>query len=171
MKLLALASVLALAACGGSSTPAPADPGNTGEEPGDEAGGREMAPGTTGLPGLSWGASADDVLAYQPRATPDDTGLTYLGMHAGLQAIEHFEIGADGLTLVAIEYVNGYNSMGDCLEAWATMRTELDGKFGESLAENGAAYWDLPAASVTLSCNPNENESAYMSQTHAQRTE
>jgi hypothetical protein len=159
----AATAALALAACGSEQKPAPVDPGGPSGGGGGE---RVMAPGTSGLPGLDWGASADEVLALYPRGTAVDTGVEYLGTVEGHLAIERFTIGADGLERVDIEWTEGLISMEDCLKVWAELRTELDGSLGASQSDNGAAYWDLPAASVTLACNPNDSEAGVLSQTH-----
>jgi len=163
-------AALALAACGGDKQPAPVDPGDpTDEASGGGGGGRLMAPGTSGLPGLDWGASTDEVLALYPQGTADDAGVEHLGTVEGHVAIERFTIGADGLSQVDIEWTEGFASMDVCLQTWVELRTELDGRLGDSQAENGAAFWELPAASVTLACNPNDSDAGVLSQTYAMR--
>ena len=61
------------AACGGSSKPAPTGPTPPGE-------GTATAIGTTGLAGLDWGATADAVVALDPRGTASEAGITAVGM-------------------------------------------------------------------------------------------
>jgi hypothetical protein len=165
-----LIAALGLAACGGSDKPAPQGPvESTGGDTGAGDGARVMAPGTSGLPGLDWGASADAVLALYPRGQAADGGIEYLGTFEKHQAILHFAIGADGLSRVDIEWTDGFLSMEDCGETWKTLRAELDGRLGASQGENLAAYWELATADVTLSCNPNDSGAGVLSQTYSPR--
>jgi len=172
-SIVTVGLAVGLAACGGSSKPAASGPSGSGGDSADDGvgGGRVMAPGTSGLPGLDWGATADAVMALYPRGTANEAGVVAIGMTDGHQSLTQFSIGATGLTQVDIEWVEGYISMEECLKGWAEVRTKVDERLGASTSDNGAAYWELPAASVTLACNPNDidNGSAVLSQTFAQR--
>ncbi len=153
-----------LAACGGSDAPAPANPS-------DPAGGgqTELALGTSGLPGLDWGAGTDAIMTAYPRATPTEGGLWAVGMTHRHQSITKFTIGASGLEHVDIEWIEGHGSMEACAGGWSEVRAAIDARLGPSTSDNLAAYWELAAASVTLACSPSENDRAVLSQTFAPR--
>lgn len=151
---LALALSLAGGACGGKAQPT--TPSNTASGSGAASGG-DAARGTTGVPGLDWGASADQVRAVQPRATADKAGLVYLGTVEKRQAIVHYTIEQAGLQKIEVEFTDGYPTMEVCSEHWKELRTAFDGRFGASQADNLAAYWTTPTASITLTCGPNES--------------
>jgi hypothetical protein len=165
ISILTVSGALGLAGCGGSSQPAATVP----SEPAPADDGKVMAPGTSGLAGLDWGASAEAVLALYPRGTADEVGVVSLGAVEGRQAITRFSIGADGLSQVDVEWTDGFVSMEDCATTWSQLRAELDGRFGPSQADNLAAYWELTDASVTLACNPNDSDAGVLSQSYAQR--
>lgn len=160
---LVYAGVTLGAACGGSNKPATTGPDRTGDV------GTEPALGTTGVPGLDWGASADAVRAAFPQSTPTDGGLWSMGTTDGHQSLTTFKIGAAGLEQVDIEWVEGYVSMDDCGKGWAEVRTKVDGRLGPSTQDNLAAYWNTASASVTLSCSPNDSGAGVLSQNFSPR--
>jgi len=163
VRTLCLSSALAFtfACCGGSSKPIT----NSGSSEPTKA--TAPALGTSGVAGLDWGANATAVLAVYPRATPTDGGLSFNGMAEGRLAITKFTIGAGGLGAVDVEWTDGFVSMEDCATGWKTMRTQLDGRFGASSADNLAAYWKTGSASITLACNPNESNAGVLSLIYA----
>jgi hypothetical protein len=168
LSILAVGAALAVAACGGSNPPTPAGPSKpTTTGPIEPAEGKLTAHGTSGLAGLDWGASADAVRALYPRATAGDGGLWYVGGVEGHQAVTKFSIGANGLSQVITEWTDGFISMDDCASTWHKLRASLDGRLGPSTADNLAAYWTTPSASITLACNPNDSNAGVLSVTYA----
>lgn len=166
MRLPTSILLISLAACGGSAKPAATGPANTGDGTTD---GTASAAGSTGLPGLDWGASAEAVLAADPRATasPDGATVTAVAPVDGKSAITVYTIGADGLNMVSTEWTDGFVSMDDCAGGWKDQRTTLDARLGSSQSDNLAAYWETPTASVTLACNPNDSGAGVLSLTYA----
>jgi hypothetical protein len=155
-------SLVSLVGCGGSTKPIA---NSTSSTPPTKA--TATTQGTSGIPGLDWGANAEAVLAVFPRATPTDGGLWYPGTAEGHNAITKFLIGANGLDGINIEWTDGFISMADCATGWKPLRTSLDGRFGASTADNLAAYWDTATASITLACNPNDSNAGVLSLTYA----
>lgn len=169
MRLPTSVLLISLAACGGASKPAatgPANAGGGGVGDGDAA---APAAGTTGLPGLDWGASAEAVLAANPRATASPNGATVTAVAPvdGKNAITVYEIGGTGLAMISIEWTDGFVSMDDCAGGWKDARAALDGRLGSSQSDNLAAYWETATASVTLACNPNDSGAGVLSLTYA----
>lgn len=156
-SVLLVATSLLAVACGGKSHPAAAPPAGGG------GGGDAPAVGTSGAPGLDWGATSDAVLAVQPRATTDDAGLVYLGTVEKRQAIVHYVIPAAGLQEINIEFTDGFATMEACGEDWKALRATLDGRLGPSQSDNLAAYWNTPTAAITLACNPNDSGAGVLS--------
>ncbi|MBL8627776.1 MAG: hypothetical protein JNK64_41210 [Myxococcales bacterium] len=168
MRLPTSVLLISLAACGGSSKPAATGPANTGDGAAD---GAAPAAGSTGLPGLDWGASTEAVLATNPRATASADGATVSAVAPvdGKNAITVYEIGASGLAMISIEWTDGFVSMDDCSGGWKDKRATLDARLGSSQSDNLAAYWETPTASVTLACNPNDSGAGVLSLTYAPR--
>lgn len=164
MRLIPSVFLMSLVACGGASKPATTGPGNGG-------GATDPAPaaGTTGVPGLDWGATAEAVLAANPRATASPNGATISAVAPvdGKNAITVYEIGASGLAMISIEWTDGFVSMDDCSGGWNDQRATLDARLGPSQSDNLAAYWETPTASVTLACNPNDSGAGVLSLTYA----
>lgn len=169
MRLLSSVLLISLAACGGSSKPAATGPANAGGD-GDTA--AAPATGTTGVPGLDWGATADAVLAANPRATASPNGATVTAVAPvdGKNAITVYEISGTGLAMITTEWTDGFVSMDDCAGGWKDARATLDARLGSSQSDNLAAYWETPTASVTLACNPNDSGAGVLSLTYAPKT-
>ena len=156
MRTTLLSIAACLAACG-SSTPTTTPPSPS-----------KATSGTSGMPGLDWGASADAVLAASPRATPNkDGGLWATGNVDGINSLTSFMMGAHGLEKIHVEWTEGFISMADCASHWKTLRAKYDGRFGASQTDNLAAYWKTPTASIELACNPNDNGAGVLSMSYA----
>ena len=156
MRTTLLSIAACLAACV-SSTPTTTPPSPS-----------KATSGTSGMPGLDWGASADAVLAASPRATPNkEGGLWATGTTDGITSITAFKMGAHGLEQINVEWTQGFISMEDCGSHWKTLRAKYDGRFGASTADNLAAYWKTPTASITLSCSPNDSGAGVLSLNYA----
>lgn len=166
MRLLTSVLLISLTACGGSNKPADTGPANAGGGDGAAA-----TAGTTGLPGLDWGATADAVLATNPRATasPNGATITALAPVDGKNAITVYELGASGLAMITTEWTDGFVSMDDCAGGWKDQRATLDARLGPSQSDNLAAYWETATASITLACNPNDSGAGVLSVTYAPR--
>jgi hypothetical protein len=152
-SILAVGAALAVSACGGATKPpitGSSEPTEPTEAKVPDA--TAAAHGSTGLPGLDWGASADDVRAVYPGVTPADGGLWNAGAVEYKQAVTKFDIGANGLERINTEWTDGFISMEDCATGWKPLRATLDARFGASQADNLAAYWKTPTASITLAC-------------------
>ena len=128
MRLPTSVLLISLAACGGSSKPAATGPANAGGD-GDTA--AAPAVGTTGLPGLDWGASAEAVLAANPRATASPNGATVTAVAPvdGKNAITVYELSATGLAMITTEWTDGFVSMDDCAGGWKDARAALDARY------------------------------------------
>lgn len=164
-----LAACAALAACGGSQAPVAPGGGDT-DPPSGGGGGRVMVPGTTGLPGLDFGADVKAIEALYADVTPVDVGLAYTGTVEGLPATITFTVGSSGLTEVAITWSDTFPSMGACGLNLDDIRTAVDARLGPSSEENMAAFWETPTATVTLSCGMGDGEESTLAQTYAPRT-
>lgn len=160
-------SILA-AACGGASTPAATSPGNA---TGATAATATPPLGTTGLPGLDWGATTAAVMARYPGAIASDDGVTARGAVDGRPATTVFAIGEAGLEHVKTVWTAGYPSMGACADDWEARRVELEARLGEGSAENLAAFWDTATATITLFCDPGEGDAAVLAITYNPRLE
>ena len=160
-----------VAACGGAGKPPATGPGNaTGATDATDAT-NAPAPGTSGLPGLDWGATAAAVQARYPGASASPDGVTARGAVDGRPATTVFEIGEAGLAHIKTVWDDGYPSMEACTADWDARRAELDARLGESSAENLAAFWDTPTATVTLFCDPSESGAAELAITYNPRLE
>ena len=147
-------TVVAIAACGGKaattpSTPAPA-PAPT-------------APGTSGFPGLDWGATVPAVQAIYPSATGDE-GLSFKTTLGGEPASVSLVFFEGELERIAVEFDRGFDSMGECSKTFASVRAAL--ALGESSEENLAAHWIADSYSAILSCNIADGEAASMSMSY-----
>jgi hypothetical protein len=147
-------ALLFVAACGGSSS-APANPANTGEPVADQ---KTRGPsGTTEMSNLSWGATADAILAEYPQATKNDEGgLWFAGSAENKPAVTVFNLDDEGLQSIRIQFTDTFPSMTECMTVWTTLRTDFDGRYGASQSDNGAAYWSTGQAEVEVDCNPND---------------
>ncbi len=153
-------ALLLTAACGGAS-PATQGPSSTGEPVPDQ---KTRGPsGSTEMSHLSWGATADAVLAEYPQATKNDEGgLWVAGSAENKPAVTVFNLDAQGLQSIRVQFTDTFPSMPECLAAWTTLRTDFDGRYGASQSDNGAAYWSTGQANVELACNPNDGDAAEM---------
>lgn len=165
MRLIPSVFLMSLVACGGASKPATTGPGNGGGATDTAA-----AAGTTGLPGLDWGATAEAVLAANPRGAASPEGVTAVAPVDGKNALTVYEIGASGLTMVTTEWTDGFISMDDCAGGWKDERATLDARLGPSQADNLAAYWETATASITLACSPNDSGAGVLSLIYAPKT-
>ena len=166
MRTLALTLATALLfGCGGKKTPAAkdamtADASNPDGPAPDatDAPGVDAATagdlGTSGYPGLDWGASLDDLKAKFPRAAPGTENLSITGDHAGKPGVTTFE--------------DESPSMEECATVWKEMRATLDGKLGASQSDNLAAYWESPTYNITLSCDPGDEDAGMLSMSYSQ---
>ncbi len=163
--------------CGGKSAKAGKDAMNSdattatdgaaADAPGvDAASNGEL--GTSGYPGLDWGASMDAVKAKFPKAAPGPDTLSIPGNHAGLAGVTTFEFKDGKLFRISVSFDKEYPSMDDCLKDWADMRTTLEPTLGESSSDNGAAYWNAATYNITASCDPGDGDGGVMSMTYAQ---
>lgn len=119
----------------------------------------ERPPGTSGFPGLDWGANADDVTGVYPGAQPGAPGLTWAGPVLGEPAHVAFTMAGDGLQQVTIAFDAGYASMETCGETLHRLRPQLDARLGAGSEDNLGVFWDTPTASVVLACNPTDDDS------------
>src|SRR5688572_11724671 len=98
-RVVTISWVIALSCssgCGGSSQSAP--PRSAGStDPGLD---RAMAPGTSGLPGLDWGAQSDAIMARYPGAKPGKDGVAFTGLVEGHPATIRFTVRGGGLSHV-----------------------------------------------------------------------
>lgn len=167
----ALTASILLLGCGGKSTKANKDAMATDatnpDGPSADAPGPDAATtgdlGTSGYPGLDWGASMDDVKAKFPKAAPGTDNLSIPGNHAGKPGVTTFEFKDGKLFRISVSFDDEYPSMGDCAPAWNEMRKTLDAKLGESKAENLAAFWDSATYNIILSCDPGDDDKGVLS--------
>lgn len=163
-----LACSILAAACGGARQPAATGPGNA---TGTTDATAPAALGTTGLPGLDWGATAAAVIARYPGATASDDGVTVRGAVDGRPATTVFAIGEAGLEHVKTEWTAGYPSMAACADDWEARRVELAARLGEGSAENLAAFWDTATTTITFFCDPTDSGGGVLAITYAPRLE
>jgi hypothetical protein len=171
---IALTAALLLFGCGGKKGPAPKDAmvtdANNPDGPSADAPGADAATagelGTSGYPGLDWGASLDDVKAKFPKAAPGTDNLSITGNHAGKSGVTTFELKDGKLFRISVSFEEEYPSMGECQPAWAEVRKTLDAKLGESKSENLAAYWDSTTYNIILSCDPGEEDRGMLSMSY-----
>lgn len=157
-----LAVLLSLAACGGGKA-SPAAP--TERPPG-----KEVPPGTSGLPGLDWGAGPDAVRAWFPDAEDSGDTLAWEGDVEGVPARMVFELAGGGLRQVEVYYLRRFDSMEACGDTLHAIRAAFDRRLGEGPEENLAVFWETETTSAVLSCNPDEaGDSATLSQTYQPR--
>jgi hypothetical protein len=173
---IALTLALSLLACGGKANKAgkdamPADATTTDatatDAPGVDAATRGEL-GTSGYPGLDWGASADDLKAKFPKAAPGTDNLSITGNHGGKSGVTTFELKDGKLHRISVSFADEYPSMGECQTVWTEMRKTFDGKLGESKSDNLAAYWDSATYNIVLSCDPGEDDAGVLSMTYSQ---
>jgi hypothetical protein len=149
-----IVSVLVSVASGGcKSTPAPATPATTVVTPVDSP------PGTSGLPGLDWGANVDDITATFTSAKSESPGLTWSGPVIGEPAHVAFAMDGDGLEGVEIAWDADFASMGECGDTLHKVRGRVDAALGPGGEDNLAVFWDTPTASVVMACNPTDDDS------------
>lgn len=152
-------TVIAVAACGGKaastpSTPAPAPaPAPT-------------SLGTTGFPGLDWGATIPAVKAIYPGAT-GDTALSWKTTHGGEPASVHVDFTDGALDRISVSFDADFESMGACSGTFETVRAALAPSLGDSAEENLAAYWDGAGYSAVLSCGITDGDAASMSMSYS----
>ncbi len=149
---LTFAIVLFLVACGPKNRTLP--------EPVDE-----MAPGSTRFVGLDWGMTPEQAQRVYPTlaaaANPEE-GWQARMKHDGRAGllILHFRVEAPpGLSMALFTEEATYPSMAACAEEHKKRRAEMDARIGPSSFENLAAYWETETASLTLACNPRDDES------------
>lgn len=159
---LAVSLAIAGVGCGGSH--ATAAPGPTGP-----ADGKERPAGTTGLPGLDWGAGVDEISALYVDAEPVDVGVQWKGSAEREPATIVFTVDGDGLSQVAIAWDLAFDSMTGCGEALHRIRPAIDRRLGDGAEENLGVFWETPTASVVLSCNPGDDDGASLSQTYSRK--
>jgi hypothetical protein len=176
---IALTLALSLAACGGKSNKAtkdamvadatPTDGASTDAPGADAATKGEL--GTSGYPGLDWGASADDLKAKFPKAAPGTDNLSITGTHGGKSGVTTFELKDGKLHRISVSFLDDYPSMDECADVWKEMRTTFDAKLGESKSDNLGAYWDSTTYSIVLSCDPGDDDGGVLSMTYSQPQE
>ncbi len=172
--LLTLAIAL-LFGCGGKSQPASKDAmtadATNPDGPTTDAAGVDAATagdlGTSGYPGLDWGASMDDLKAKFPRAAPGTDNLSITGNHAGKPGVTTFELRDGKLHRISVTFEDEYPSMEACATVWKEMRATLDGKLGASKSDNLAAYWDAPTYNIILTCDPGDEDAGVLSMAYS----
>jgi hypothetical protein len=171
MRTLATAfsSALLLLACGGGGASAPATTAPTTPTAVDPA--PPAAPGTTGYPGLDWGATEADLKARFPQAAPGLNTLSIPGNHGGLPGVTTFELEDGKLVRISVSFEEEYPGMAECLEVWKTTRASLNETLGSSSADNGAAYWDTESYNITFSCDPGDEDRGVLGMSYAQPQE
>lgn len=180
---IALTLALFMSACGGKSAKASKDamaadatttdgpaPDAPGDAPGADAATKGEL-GTSGYPGLDWGASADDVKAKFPKAAPGTDNVSITGNHGGKSGVTTFEFKDGKLHRISVTFTDDYPSMEECATVWKEMRGTFDGKLGESKSDNLAAYWDGATYNIVLSCDPGDDEGGALSMSYSQPQE
>jgi hypothetical protein len=162
---LAILGAAALAACG--SKAAPTTPGNTGG--GGAPPGEERPAGTTGFPGLDWGASVGDITNLFPGAEPSGGGLAWQGDVERRPARVQFVMEGAGLQQLEIAWVTSFPSMEACGDELHALRGAIDARLGVGAEENLGVYWEPPTASVVLACSPNEDDTAALVQAYSRK--
>ena len=125
--------------------------------PHQAAGPPPTAIGTSGYPGLDWGASVATIRAIYPtiRANPDGN-FALVAPHEGEANVTTFELVAGKLAKISIAFDRTFASMNECATVWKTLRAALDPKLGKSAGENLAAFWESATYVVMLSCDPDD---------------
>ena len=124
--------------------------------------------GTTGYPGLDWGATAATVRAIYPNASATNDGhLALRGTDEGQPNLTTFEFVAGRLGKISIVFDRRFASMKQCGAVWTTLRAAFDPKLGNSAGENLAAFWESATYAVTLSCDLDDAERAGLSMSYA----
>ena len=142
---------LLLAACGPKNRTLP--------EPVDE-----LAPGSTRFVGLDWGMTPEQAQRVYPTLAADanpEMGWQVRMKHDGRAGllILHFRVEPPaGLSMALFTEEATYPDMTACAEEHKQRRAALDAKLGPSSYENLAAYWETETASLTLACNPRDDE-------------
>lgn len=152
-----------LAGCGAGAPRGPV----ASAPPADDA--RLRAPGTSGLPGLDWGATPEAISTVYPGAAESAGELRYTGTLEGAVGTVIFTMRDGGLDQVSIGWEAVYPSMLACADPLHELRARLDERLGASAEENLGVFWDTATASVVLSCNPGEDGRATLSQTYSVR--
>lgn len=171
---LSLGLALSLLACGGKSGKANKDAMTTDatnpDGPSADAPAADAATagdlGTSGYPGLDWGATMDDLKVKFPKGVPGADNLAIPGNHAGKSGVTTFALKDAKLFRISVTFDDDYPSMEECSKAWTEMRRTLDAKLGESKADNLAAYWDSATYNIILSCDPGEEEQGVLSMSY-----
>lgn len=151
-------ALLAVVACGPAAPVAPSSP--------FPAAGRPA--GTTGYPGLDWGANLDDISGLHPGAVANGGGLAWTGPVEGRPARVQFGMDEDGLQQIDIVW-DTFDSMDACGEVLHATRPAIDARLGEGAEENLAVFWETSTASVTLSCNIDADVSASLAATYQRK--
>ncbi len=125
------------------------------------------AVGTSGYPGLDWGASLDALKAAFPKAAPGSDNLSIVGQYEGRAAITTFELKGGQLARISVSFEDSFPSMDACGKTWTAMRTALDPKLGKSVGDNLAATWESATYAVTLSCDPGDEDEGVLSLSYA----
>ena len=162
----ALLAIVVAAACGGKQ-PTPAGPAGGGG--GEPPAGKERPAGTSGLPGLDWGAGVAEITALYPDAEPVDVGLQWKGGAERKPAVTVFTVDNDGLAQVEITWDDTFASMGACGDALHQVRPLIDARLGDGAEENLAVFWENATVGVTLSCNIGDGDEASLSQTYQRK--
>jgi hypothetical protein len=100
------------------------------------------------------------VQAAYPGAATDPEGLVWRGAHEGRPALVRFALEHGALVRITVAYDGTFASMPACGAELTPLRARLDQRLGPSAEENLAAFWETPMASITLSCDLNEDETA-----------
>ncbi|MCB9563857.1 MAG: hypothetical protein H6708_34810 [Kofleriaceae bacterium] len=146
-------ALLAVAACGPKAT-TPAAPANEGGTTATPARG----PGTSGFETLSWGDTADQILADFPTGETDGEAVTIVTTYQGHPVVVTAYLEGGGLRSVQAAVGDGYASMQACGDDFASLRAAMDGVLGRSQEDNLAAYWTTATAAVQASCDPVDDD-------------
>lgn len=155
---LSMIAAAAAAACGGSKAAAPATTPPPTPAP--------TALGTSGFPGLDWGATMPQVMAIYPAATGDEA-LSFQTTHGGEAAHVHLNFTDGALDRISVSFESGFESMGACSRTFESVRDALAPGLGESSEENLAAYWDGAGYSAVLSCGISDGDAAELSMSYS----
>lgn len=157
-SLLVISLTASLAACGGKA--APTTPGNTGGGGAPPA--KERPAGTTGFPGLDWGANVDDITGLFPGAEANGGGLAWQGDVERAPAGVQFLMDGDGLQQIDVGWAEVYASMEACGDDLHLTRPAIDARLGQGAEENLGVFWETPTASVALVCDPGDDGTALL---------
>ena len=156
MRNVVLGAILVVA-CGQPAPPANAPPNTP-----------PAAIGTSGYPGLDWGATVANVKAAYPRTTEDHGELTTTSLAVeGQPNTTTFAFEHGKLARIGIAFDRRFASMNECATLWTVVRRALDPKLGKSAGENLAAFWESTTYAVTLSCDIDDHAQAGLSMSYA----